>query len=129
MSKAINSKCFECAKIPSHVFRRRRYKKPDCYVLRKCARKRSHYRNLEKDRKSMRDRHRYLKFCGSTCLLCKSERNLEVHHIIPQSRGGKDEWSNTVTLCEQCHMVITKYYRSIGWERQLMDNTGKVERC
>jgi len=37
--------------------------------------------------------------CGST----DREAALEVHHIVPQNRGGKDILSNASTLCLPCH--------------------------
>ena len=37
---------------------------------------------------------------GRTCL---SNKDLQVHHILPLSRGGKSEKSNLITLCEKHH--------------------------
>ena len=34
------------------------------------------------------------------------EAKLHVHHIIPFSRGGSDEMSNLITLCESCNESI-----------------------
>ncbi|TSD08989.1 hypothetical protein DP107_17285 [Haloglomus irregulare] len=28
---------------------------------------------------------------------------LNLHHIVPTARGGKDKRSNAVTLCKECH--------------------------
>lgn len=28
---------------------------------------------------------------------------LEVHHILPVSKGGGDEQKNLITLCKKCH--------------------------
>lgn len=43
-----------------------------------------------------------------TCQECGAgrEAKLHVHHIIPVSRGGTDEMSNLVTLCESCNQSI-----------------------
>ncbi|MCL4502903.1 MAG: HNH endonuclease [Deltaproteobacteria bacterium] len=41
-----------------------------------------------------------------TCQICgqkKRKNNLEVHHIIPQSKGGSDDPTNLITLCKFCH--------------------------
>ena len=42
-----------------------------------------------------------------TCQKCKIQdktaKILEVHHIIPLCYGGKDELSNLITLCSDCH--------------------------
>lgn len=39
----------------------------------------------------------------SHCWRCGYEKDLERCHIIPDSLGGKDEPSNLVLLCKQCH--------------------------
>ncbi len=40
---------------------------------------------------------------GHRCRQCSSTVNLEVHHIIPVSRGGQTAMFNLKTLCEACH--------------------------
>ena len=40
------------------------------------------------------------------CQVCgakKAAQNLEVHHVIPQAKGGNDFLSNLITLCKNCH--------------------------
>lgn len=38
------------------------------------------------------------------CKLCLLEcEKLEVHHIIPISRGGKEDCSNLIEICLECH--------------------------
>lgn len=27
----------------------------------------------------------------------------EVHHIVPRSKGGTDDWDNLEALCKECH--------------------------
>jgi hypothetical protein len=44
-----------------------------------------------------RDRHR----CRGVG--CRNTRFLEVHHIVPRGRGGKNRPENLVTLCSRCH--------------------------
>jgi len=39
-------------------------------------------------------------------LICKESRIVHLHHIIPRSRGGKDEISNYVGLCPTHHMLV-----------------------
>ena len=58
------------------------------------------------------------KYIDNQCKLCGSEDVLEVHHIIPVSIGGYTTSSNLITLCNDCHSKITKYYQYIG----LMDH-------
>jgi len=41
---------------------------------------------------------------GYECRKCgKKDCQLEAHHIIPRSRGGKDTIRNMITLCHICH--------------------------
>jgi 5-methylcytosine-specific restriction endonuclease McrA len=37
------------------------------------------------------------------CQECGYYKHLEVHHIIPKSKGGTDDPSNLITLCTRCH--------------------------
>ena len=44
-----------------------------------------------------------------TCQLCGiwhiagGSFSLEVHHIVPKARGGRDTPTNLIALCKQCH--------------------------
>jgi len=40
---------------------------------------------------------------------CKSGLGLEVHHIVPRSKGGKDESENYIILCRQCHRGLKNH--------------------
>lgn len=44
-----------------------------------------------------RERHR----CATPG--CRSAHFLEVHHVIPRSRGGSNRAENLITLCSRCH--------------------------
>ena len=48
------------------------------------------------------------------CRRCGSTETLEIHHIIPYSRGGKDEVQNLATLCHDCHRAATLTRSSSG---------------
>jgi 5-methylcytosine-specific restriction endonuclease McrA len=109
-------KCKACASVNWRLGENR-FNQPKCYVKKRCGKKRAYYRKHEEYKAKLRAGHRYLKFLDNHCLLCNSIIDLEVHHIIPQSRGGTDDWSNLVTLCSICHRIITTYYRRIGWDR------------
>jgi 5-methylcytosine-specific restriction endonuclease McrA len=37
------------------------------------------------------------------CRECGYYKHLEVHHIVPRSKGGTDDPSNLITLCGRCH--------------------------
>ncbi len=58
----------------------------------------------------MRDDH--------TCLECGSDLSsrpgwlVEVHHVIPRSRGGDDDPRNLKTLCTDCHRPRTEILRA-----------------
>ena len=43
---------------------------------------------------------------GLKCCNCGSEEDLQYHHIIPLSLGGKDINSNMCCLCYKCHQLI-----------------------
>ena len=49
------------------------------------------------------------------CEMCLKEGRLtpveEVHHIIPVSRGGSNDFSNLMSLCQSCH---TKLHHDLG---------------
>lgn len=40
---------------------------------------------------------------------------LQVHHIIPVSSGGNDDYDNLILLCHDCHTGV----HQDGWERHI----------
>ena len=44
------------------------------------------------------------------CALCDSEVDVQVHHIIPSSEDGKDNFRNLICLCDKDH---TKVHRNL----------------
>ena len=52
-------------------------------------------------RKIIRDR--ILKKCNYQCVKCGSKKDLEIDHIIPLSRGGKEDEDNMQILCKKCN--------------------------
>lgn len=40
-----------------------------------------------------------------TCVYCGTKRNINIDHIMPQSRGGSDTFENTVASCMHCNNV------------------------
>ncbi|MGB9702325.1 MAG: HNH endonuclease [Candidatus Kapaibacteriota bacterium] len=55
-------------------------------------------RNIDLTRKNIMKRD------GMQCQYCgKKHIQLTVDHILPKSRGGKDEWENLVTACYECN--------------------------
>ena len=55
-------------------------------------------------------RDRYIK-AHPLCEECQKDGRLtpaeEVHHIIPLSKGGSNEYSNLMSLCKSCHSRIS----------------------
>ncbi len=41
---------------------------------------------------------------GYECMYCGSKEHLTIDHIIPSSRGGKNEWDNLTTACNKCNV-------------------------
>ncbi|MCX6558684.1 MAG: HNH endonuclease [Candidatus Aminicenantes bacterium] len=55
--------------------------------------------NWEEVSRAVRERDDYhCKSCGTEYQV------LHVHHVIPLSRGGSNNISNLITLCEKCHI-------------------------
>jgi hypothetical protein len=40
---------------------------------------------------------------GFKCVYCGDHKNLTLDHLIPKSRGGKNDWLNLVTCCDPCN--------------------------
>lgn len=57
-----------------------------------------------------------------------NERKLEVHHIIPKSEGGQDNFENFTVLCRKCHnQETTKQVRKLRRMKQLDKAQEKLE--
>ena len=48
---------------------------------------------------------------GRRCCLCTRYKGvrLEVHHIVPTSDGGTDDYDNAIALCFDCHADVGHY--------------------
>jgi len=114
MGKPISVKCLECSKTNW-----RGLVEPECFHPTRCARKRNYYRYLDVKRQYERKRHHYLKYCQGNCALCSATENLQAHHIQSQANGGEHTKSNVMTLCYNCHQLITRYYQAIRGLRQV----------
>lgn len=41
---------------------------------------------------------------NNRCAYCgQGTKRLQIHHIVPQSRGGSDKMENAIGLCNECH--------------------------
>lgn len=60
-------------------------------------------------RRKVFDKHGHeCRFCGmdSEQHMEEYDRDLEVHHIIPQRAGGSDELLNLIPVCQPCHNIL-----------------------
>lgn len=56
------------------------------------------HKDIPLTRKNLMHRDSY------TCQYCGNRNHLTVDHVMPRSRGGKDEWENVVVACHQCNV-------------------------
>jgi len=50
------------------------------------------------------------------CKICNRLRPLQAHHMIPRSLGRIDELQNLISLCAECHELVTQKFLSIEWD-------------
>jgi CRISPR/Cas system Type II protein with McrA/HNH and RuvC-like nuclease domain len=50
------------------------------------------------------NRNRIFKRDNHQCVYCGAKRDLTLDHVIPKSRGGKNDWFNLVTSCSKCNL-------------------------
>jgi CRISPR/Cas system Type II protein with McrA/HNH and RuvC-like nuclease domain len=50
------------------------------------------------------NRNRIYKRDNYQCVYCGSNKSLTLDHVVPKSRGGKNEWTNLVTSCFKCNL-------------------------
>jgi ribosomal protein S27AE len=41
------------------------------------------------------------------CQVCGKPHSGQVHHVIPRSQGGSNNFDNLMTLCGKCHMLVS----------------------
>lgn len=59
--------------------------------------------NKEDVKHRLKEKHDYrCQKCNYRPVKSKSDR-IQAHHIIPESEGGDDTFSNLVPLCKRCH--------------------------
>lgn len=44
-----------------------------------------------------------LEKCGGLCQICKTDKDITIDHIIPLSKGGKNDINNLQPLCRSCN--------------------------
>lgn len=50
---------------------------------------------------------------------CESESTIEVHHILPMSKGGCDKYWNLISLCRSCHDMKGLHNKHKDWDIEL----------
>jgi len=60
---------------------------------------------------SQKDVETALVQCGRHCCLCHKfcGTNIELHHIVPESKGGPNVLDNAIPLCFDCHAEVEHY--------------------
>ena len=53
-------------------------------------------------------RAKRLQLDGFRCHICGARENLEVHHMSYERLAARNEISDLITLCHDCHMMIHK---------------------
>ena len=56
-----------------------------------------------------------LKLDRHKCTECGSKESIEVHHVIPRSRGGSNAISNLLTLCDVHHQQKHRHLYKKRW--------------
>lgn len=90
--------------VPGRVARSPRltFPLPASVVLRKHRRVRSRVASLTNEHLFLRDGHRCV-YCGRHRRELGHRERLTRDHLIPQSKGGRNEWLNVVTACSSCN--------------------------
>lgn len=59
-------------------------------------------------RDAQTNRSKILKEFGNECQVCNLDVNelLEIHHLLPISKGGNNEFYNLTVLCPTCHKAL-----------------------
>ena len=60
-------------------------------------------------------RNRILKQYGNKCCYCGSENKLEIDHIIPISKGGREDERNMQVLCKRCNISKGNRINILDW--------------
>lgn len=53
------------------------------------------------------DKNKFKKM-NKKCYVCGVKEYLQIHHIIPRSIGGSEEWDNLILLCKKHHLELHK---------------------
>lgn len=62
-------------------------------------------------------RKRILERHGSICAHCGTTEKLEIDHIIPLSKGGREDEDNMQVLCRKCNREKSNKFNYMGYFR------------
>ena len=66
----------------------------------------------------------------NSCANCgEKETYLEIHHIVPLSRGGTDNIGNLVPLCWNCHQLAHSGYNIREKQKEILKTAGGRKRA
>ena len=66
---------------------------------------------------------------GYRCMLCGSYEQINVHHVIPISRGGCNDIENLVPLCQSCHKKLHSFEFTNSLKKIPDDYGFNVSKC
>ncbi|MFV8451293.1 HNH endonuclease [Vibrio campbellii] len=58
---------------------------------------------------------------GENCAVCDTAESLEIHHVVPVSKGGTDDETNLLTVCPACHGLLHGVSGNRRWSNQHAD--------
>lgn len=62
---------------------------------------------------------------GRTCCVCGSVRDLDMHHLLRRSLGGRDEIRNLKLLCRADHQAVHGHALRFYWK----DESNRAGTC
>ena len=69
-------------------------------------------------------------YLGGECLYCK-DKKVQIHHILPVSKGGQNVLSNLELVCSKCHGLLHTQINKIMPSKRFLSrgclNCGVVE--
>jgi hypothetical protein len=71
-----------------------------------------------KRQSTMEMREAILNYIGWICVYCGSCENIEINHILPVRKGGKNEISNFEPTCQLCNLKYDKEVRKIWPDKE-----------
>jgi len=102
--------------VPDRVVRSPRlvFPLPASVVLRQHRRVRGRVAALTNEHLFLRDGHQCA-YCGRARRELRPRERLTRDHLVPRSKGGRDEWLNVVTACSTCnHWKDDRLVRETG---------------